>query len=84
MRQTKIPLRVTRFGEPVAEIVSPSPDPGQKSWIGSMKDTMAIVVDVVPPVIDEKASRLKLLFDTHIWLSALHDPSRLSHASEMC
>jgi prevent-host-death family protein len=54
VRQTKKPLRVTRFGKPVAEIMPPSPDEGQKSWIGSMKDTMDIVGDIVSPVIDEK------------------------------
>jgi prevent-host-death family protein len=54
VRQTKKPLRVTRFGKPVAEIVPPSPDTGQESWIGSMKDTMDIVGDIVCPVIDEK------------------------------
>ena len=43
-----------RFGKPVAEIVPPSPDAGQKSWIGFMKDTMDIIGDIVSPVIDEK------------------------------
>ena len=54
VRQTKKPLRVTRFGRPVAKIVPPSPDAGQKEWIGSMKDTMEIAGDIVSPVIDEK------------------------------
>ena len=54
VRQTKKPIRVTRFGKPVAEIVPPSPDAGQKSWIGSMKDTRDIIGDIVSPVIDEK------------------------------
>jgi prevent-host-death family protein len=54
VRQTKKPLRVTRFGKPVAEIVPPSVDAGQKDWIGSMKDTMEITGDIVSPVIDEK------------------------------
>jgi prevent-host-death family protein len=54
VRRTKKPLRVTRFGKPVAEIVPPSPDAGQKQWIGSMKDTMEILGDIVSPIIDEK------------------------------
>ena len=54
VHQTKISLRVTRFGRPVAEIVPPSPDAGEKNWIGSMKDTMDIVGDIVSPVIYEK------------------------------
>jgi prevent-host-death family protein len=31
VRQTKKPLRVTRFGKPVAEIVPPSPDAGRRT-----------------------------------------------------
>jgi prevent-host-death family protein len=31
VRQTKKPIRVTRFGKPVAEIIPPSPDAGQKA-----------------------------------------------------
>jgi prevent-host-death family protein len=54
VRQTKKPLRITRFGKPVAEIVSPSPDTGADEWIGSMKDTVQILGDIVSPVIDEK------------------------------
>jgi prevent-host-death family protein len=54
VRQTKKPLRVTRFGKPVAEIVPPSPEAGQKQWVGSMKDTMEILGDIVSPIIDEK------------------------------
>jgi prevent-host-death family protein len=54
VRQTKKPLRITRFGKPVAEIMPPSPEAGPKDWIGSMKDTMEILGDIVSPVIDEK------------------------------
>jgi prevent-host-death family protein len=54
VRQTKQPLRVTRFGKPVAEIVPPSPETGQNDWIGSMKDTMKVLGDIVSPVINEQ------------------------------
>ena len=53
VRQTKKPLRITRFGKPVAEVVPPSPDTEQNNWIGSMKDTMQILGDIVAPVVDE-------------------------------
>jgi len=53
VRQTKKPLRITRFGKPVAEVVPPSPDIGPSEWIGSMKDTMQILGDIVAPVFDE-------------------------------
>jgi prevent-host-death family protein len=53
VRRTKKPLRITRFGKPVAEVIPPSPDTGQNAWIGSMKDTMQILGDIVAPVVDE-------------------------------
>jgi len=53
VHKTKKPIRVTRFGEPVAEVVPPSPAPGPADWLGSMADTMEIVGDIVSPVIEE-------------------------------
>ena len=53
VRQTKKPLRITRFGKPVAEVVPASPDAGGGAWIGSMKDSMQILGNIVAPVIDE-------------------------------
>jgi len=54
VRQTKKPLRVTRFGKPVAEVVPPSPEAGAGDWIGSMRDSVQILGDIVAPIIDEK------------------------------
>ena len=53
VRQTKTPLRITRLGKPVAEVVPPSPDTERNKWIGSMKDSMQILGDIVAPVVDE-------------------------------
>ncbi|HVO64516.1 MAG TPA: type II toxin-antitoxin system Phd/YefM family antitoxin [Terriglobales bacterium] len=53
VRQTKRPLRITRFGKPVAEVIPPSPAAEQNQWIGSMKDSMKILGDIVAPVVDE-------------------------------
>ena len=53
VRQTKRPLRITRFGKPIADVVPATPDAGQAAWIGSMKDTMQILGDIVSPVVDE-------------------------------
>jgi prevent-host-death family protein len=53
VRQTKRPLRITRFGKPIADVVPATPDAGQAAWIGSMKDSMQIVGDIVSPVVDE-------------------------------
>ena len=53
VQKTKKPLRVTRYGKPVADIVPPAPPKNDGSWIGSMKGTMEILGDIVSPVMDE-------------------------------
>ena len=52
VRKTKKPLRITRRGKPVAEIVPPSLDTKSGDWLGSMSDSFDIVGDVISPVID--------------------------------
>jgi prevent-host-death family protein len=52
VHKTKKPIRVTRFGKPVAEVVPPSPS-AVKDWLGSMADTIEIVGDIVSPIIEE-------------------------------
>ena len=49
VQKTKQPIVVTRFGKPVAEVIPPSPEVDSASWIGSMKDSMKIVGDIVSP-----------------------------------
>ncbi len=53
VRRTKKPIRVTRFGVPVADVVPPGPSTEQADWLGSMADTMEITGDIVSPVIQE-------------------------------
>jgi len=53
VRSTKKPIRVTRFGKPVAEIVPPTSVEERSSWIGSMKNSMRITGDIVSPATDE-------------------------------
>lgn len=53
VRATKKPIRITRFGKPVAEVVPPTSVEDRSSWIGSMKDSMRITGDIVSPAIDE-------------------------------
>ena len=52
VRKTKKPLRITRHGKPVAEVVPPSPTASGNSWLGSMKDLIEIHVDIVSPAND--------------------------------
>jgi prevent-host-death family protein len=48
VQKTKQPIRITRFGKPVAEVVPPSPA-SLPDWMGSMKDSIEILGDVVAP-----------------------------------
>lgn len=49
--KTKQPIRITRHGKPIAEVVPASPTrKGRK--LGSMKGMVKIVGDIVSPVID--------------------------------
>ena len=52
VRKTKKPIRITRRGKPIAEVVPPSPAKQKGNWLGSMKGTADIVGDIVSPVID--------------------------------
>jgi len=48
VQKTKKPLLITRFGKPVAEVIPSSPKPAA-DWIGSMKDRIEILGDIVSP-----------------------------------
>lgn len=51
VRKTKKPIRITRRGKAVAEVV-PSSKVSNKGFIGSMKGTARILGDIVSPVAD--------------------------------
>jgi prevent-host-death family protein len=53
VRKTKQPLRITRFGKPVAEVVPPTAVMDREAWFNSMKDTFEILGDIVSPANDE-------------------------------
>jgi prevent-host-death family protein len=52
VRKTRKPVRITRFGKPVAEVVAPSPIKNRGEWLGRMKGTAKIVGDIVKPASD--------------------------------
>ena len=54
VRKTRKPIRITRFGEPVAEVVPPTAKPKKKQWMGSMAGTMKIHGDIIAPASDEE------------------------------
>ena len=50
--KTKKPLRVTRRGKAIADVVPAASEGDERSWIGSLAGSVDIVGDVVSPVID--------------------------------
>jgi prevent-host-death family protein len=52
VRRTRQPIRITRHGKPVAEVVPPTALQDRASWIGSMKDSK-IIGDIISPANDE-------------------------------
>ena len=53
VRRTRQPIRITRHGKPVAEVVPPSPVEDRSAWMGSMKGRMEILGDIISPASDE-------------------------------
>ena len=49
VRKTRQPIRITRFGKPVAEVVPPSPGKPEGRRLGSMAGTGEILGDIVGP-----------------------------------
>lgn len=49
VRKTRKPIRVTRFGKPIAEVVPATPEEQPKSWLGCMAGTAEILGDIVGP-----------------------------------
>jgi prevent-host-death family protein len=53
--KTRTPLRVTRRGKAIADVVPTSSEAEERSWIGSMSDSIKIVGDIISPVVDMRA-----------------------------
>jgi antitoxin (DNA-binding transcriptional repressor) of toxin-antitoxin stability system len=49
VRRTGRPVRVTRFGKPVADIVPPAPERRQPGWLGSLRGTLEFREDILTP-----------------------------------
>jgi prevent-host-death family protein len=54
VRKTRKPIRITRFGKAVAEVVPSSPEKARGSWLGSMKGRMEILGDITAPATDRE------------------------------
>lgn len=51
VRRSGRPLLITKRGEPIAEIVPPSPATAGTPWLGAMRWTARITGDLIPPVV---------------------------------
>jgi prevent-host-death family protein len=51
VHKTRQPLRITRHGKPVAEVIPAGPGPKRK-FLGDMAGSVEILGDIVSPVID--------------------------------
>jgi len=52
VRRTGKPVRVTRFGKPVADVHPPAPTKPERAWIGSLVGKGEILGDLIEPVFD--------------------------------
>jgi prevent-host-death family protein len=59
VRRTGVPILITRRGEPVAEIVPPSPGHNDEDWLGAATGTGTIVGDIVSPIATEEWEALR-------------------------
>lgn len=53
VRRTRQPIRITRHGRPIAEVVPPAVVQDRAAWIGSLKDSVVINGDIISPANDE-------------------------------
>jgi prevent-host-death family protein len=51
VRRTGQRVVVTRYGQPIAEVVPPTPAEREPDWLGSMRDRGSIQGDLVPPAV---------------------------------
>ena len=47
VRKTRQPVRMMRFGKPIAELIPPSPSGTPAEWLGCMKDSAKIEGDII-------------------------------------
>jgi antitoxin (DNA-binding transcriptional repressor) of toxin-antitoxin stability system len=50
VRRTGRPLRVTRFGKPLADVMPARPAPQNAAWLGAMQGRGRITGDLVAPI----------------------------------
>jgi prevent-host-death family protein len=54
VRRTRRPIRITRFGRPVADVVPPATPSPPTRWLGALRSTGRIKGDIIAPATDER------------------------------
>jgi prevent-host-death family protein len=52
VKRTGRPVLITRFGQPVAEVIPPQRRASKSDWLGGMAGRVKVVGDIVGPVMD--------------------------------
>ena len=55
VKHTGKPVLITRFGEPVAELVPPTPQASKPDWLGSMEGRAQVLGDLFGPTLEDDA-----------------------------
>jgi prevent-host-death family protein len=53
VRKTRKPVRVTRFGKPIADVIPSAPKPSGKRWLGGMVGTGHVTGDIISTASEE-------------------------------
>jgi prevent-host-death family protein len=54
VKRTGRPVLITRFGEPIAEVIPPTRRAAAEPWLGSMQGTVEVFGDEIGPAMDAK------------------------------
>jgi prevent-host-death family protein len=54
VKRSSLPVLITRFGEPVAEVVPSTRRAGRAAWLGSMQGSVEVIGDEFAPALPAK------------------------------
>ncbi len=54
VRRTRKPVLITKFGQPVAQVIPPPVPARPKAWIGALAGTGRIQGDIIAPASEER------------------------------
>ena len=54
VKRTRRPVLITRFGQPVAEVIPPRPPTSRSDGLGAMEGRVEITGDIVGPAVEAR------------------------------